>query len=133
HWRYRRDHRIGSFDGSEVGGQRRATPAHRLEIGHGGYRQSGLQPHQDLRAIILRPFDHPALVEGSRLGREHALAGRGELALIRLTPPTVVCKPVTPQNCAGNGIEPPVSEPSAAKVRRAPTAEPDPDDEPPVT
>jgi hypothetical protein len=41
-------------------------------------------------------------------------------------------KPVTPQKCAGNLIEPPVSEPSAAGTRRAATAVPDPDDEPPV-
>ena len=34
---------------------------------------------------------------------------------------------------AGIRIEPPVSEPRAAKVNRAATAAPDPEDEPPVT
>ena len=51
----------------------------------------------------------------------------------RLTRPQVTFRPVTPQKFAGMRIEPPVSEPSAANVRRAPTAEPEPDDEPPVT
>src|SRR5215467_6384269 len=46
--------------------------------------------------------------------------------------PQVTFSPVTPQKCAGMRIEPPVSEPSAAKVRHAATAEPEPDDEPPV-
>src|ERR1700675_1299635 len=55
------------------------------------------------------------------------------IAPARLTRPTVVFNPVTPQKCAGIRIEPPVSDPSAAKVSRAATAEPDPDDEPPVT
>src|SRR5947199_4932240 len=55
------------------------------------------------------------------------------MAPARLIRPTVVFNPVTPQKCAGNRIEPPVSEPNAAKVSRAATAEPDPDDEPPVT
>ena len=54
------------------------------------------------------------------------------IAPARLTRPTVVFNPVTPQKCAGMRIEPPVSEPSAAKVSRAATAEPEPDDEPPV-
>ena len=54
------------------------------------------------------------------------------IAPARLTRPTVVFNPVTPQKCAGIRIEPPVSEPNAAKVSRAATAEPDPDDEPPV-
>src|SRR6202000_229180 len=54
------------------------------------------------------------------------------IAPARLTRPTVVFKPVTPQKCAGIRIEPPVSEPSAANVNRAATAEPDPEDEPPV-
>src|SRR3954465_5301303 len=54
------------------------------------------------------------------------------IAPARLTRPTVVFNPVTPQKCAGIRIEPPVSEPSAAKVNRAATAEPEPDDEPPV-
>src|SRR5882724_1002283 len=55
------------------------------------------------------------------------------MAPARLTRPTVVFNPVTPQKCAGIRIDPPVSEPSAANVNRAATAEPDPDDEPPVT
>src|ERR1700722_14289298 len=55
------------------------------------------------------------------------------IAPARLTRPTVVFSPVTPQKCAGIRIDPPVSEPSAAKVSRAATAEPDPDDDPPVT
>ena len=54
------------------------------------------------------------------------------IAPARLMRPTVVFNPVTPQKCAGIRIEPPVSEPSAAKVSRAATAEPEPDDEPPV-
>src|SRR5215471_5359436 len=54
------------------------------------------------------------------------------IALARLTRPYVGLKPVTPQKCAGNRIEPPVSEPSAAQARRAATAAPDPEDEPPV-
>src|ERR1700694_28042 len=54
------------------------------------------------------------------------------IAPARLIRPTVVFNPVTPQKCAGIRIEPPVSEPKAAKVSRAATAEPDPDDEPPV-
>jgi len=54
------------------------------------------------------------------------------IAPARLMRPTVVLRPVTPQKCAGIRIEPPVSEPSAAKVNRAATAEPDPDDDPPV-
>ena len=54
------------------------------------------------------------------------------IAPARLTRPTVVFNPVTPQKCAGIRTEPPVSEPSAANVSRAATAEPEPDDEPPV-
>src|SRR5213076_3235194 len=54
------------------------------------------------------------------------------IAPARLTRPTVVFNPVTPQKCAGIRIEPPVSEPSASKVSRAATSEPEPDDEPPV-
>ena len=54
------------------------------------------------------------------------------IAPARLTRPTVVFKPVTPQKCAGIRTEPPVSEPNAANVSRAATAAPDPDDEPPV-
>src|SRR5207245_11095800 len=54
------------------------------------------------------------------------------IAPARLTRPTVVFSPVTPQKCAGIRIEPPVSDPNAANVKRAATAAPDPDDEPPV-
>src|SRR5690606_15747164 len=54
------------------------------------------------------------------------------MALARLTRPELVLRPVTPQKCAGVRIEPPVSEPSAAGVRRAATAAPEPEDEPPV-
>src|SRR5882762_9365686 len=54
------------------------------------------------------------------------------MQLARLTRPLVGLKPVTPQKCAGMRIEPPVSEPNAAGTSRAPTAEPEPDDEPPV-
>jgi len=54
------------------------------------------------------------------------------MAPARLIRPQVVFNPVTPQKCAGIRIEPPVSEPNAAKVSLAATAEPDPDDEPPV-
>ena len=54
------------------------------------------------------------------------------MAPARLTRPTVVFNPVTPQKCAGIRTEPPVSEPSAAEVSRAATAAPEPDDEPPV-
>ena len=55
------------------------------------------------------------------------------IAPARLIRPTVVFNPVTPQKCAGIRIDPPVSEPSAAKVKHAATAAPEPDDEPPVT
>src|SRR5712664_2705753 len=55
------------------------------------------------------------------------------IAPARLMRPTVVFNPVTPQKCAGIRIEPPVSDPNAANVKRAATAAPDPDDEPPVT
>src|ERR1700712_2745409 len=54
------------------------------------------------------------------------------IAPARLMRPTVVLRPVTPQKWAGMRIEPPVSEPNAAKVSRAATAAPDPDDDPPV-
>src|SRR6476659_9398898 len=54
------------------------------------------------------------------------------IALARLTRPLVGLKPLTPQKCAGMRIEPPVSEPSAAGTSRAATADPDPEDEPPV-
>jgi len=78
----RRDHGVDAGSGREIGRQRRTAPAHRFEIGHGRDRQPVLQPHQDLRAIILRPFDQPSLVEGGCLGRKHELAGRGKLALV---------------------------------------------------
>src|SRR3954454_8289607 len=54
------------------------------------------------------------------------------IAPARLISPTVVSSPVTPQKCAGIRIEPPVSDPSAAKVSLAATAAPDPEDDPPV-
>src|SRR5436189_852221 len=54
------------------------------------------------------------------------------IALARLTRPLVGFSPVTPQKCAGMRIDPPVSEPSAAGTRRAATAAPEPEDEPPV-
>src|SRR5437660_11026244 len=54
------------------------------------------------------------------------------MQLARLTRPLVGLKPVTPQKCAGMRIEPPVSEPSAAGMSRAGTAEPEPEDQPPV-
>src|SRR6266550_5801360 len=54
------------------------------------------------------------------------------IALARLRRPFVGFSPVTPQKCAGIRIEPPVSEPSAAGTSRAATADPEPDDEPPV-
>src|SRR3954465_15244011 len=54
------------------------------------------------------------------------------IALARLTRPLVGFSPVTPQKCAGMRIEPPVSEPSAAGTSRAATAEPEPEEEPPV-
>src|SRR6187200_1494137 len=54
------------------------------------------------------------------------------IALARLTRLLVGLNPLTPQKCAGMRIEPPVSEPSAAGTSRAATAEPEPDDEPPV-
>src|SRR6202000_1110343 len=54
------------------------------------------------------------------------------IAPARLTRATVVFRPATPQKCAGIRTEPPVSEPSAAEVSRAATADPEPDDEPPV-
>src|SRR3954454_105003 len=54
------------------------------------------------------------------------------MQLARLTRPFVGLKPLTPQKCAGMRIEPPVSEPSAAGTSRAATAEPEPEEEPPV-
>src|SRR5436190_18912636 len=54
------------------------------------------------------------------------------MQLARLTRLLVGLKPLTPQKCAGKRIDPPVSEPSAAGTSRAATAEPEPDDEPPV-
>ncbi len=55
------------------------------------------------------------------------------MAPARLTRPVVVLMPDTPQKWAGMRMEPPVSEPSAAKVNRAATAAPEPEEEPPVT
>ena len=51
----------------------------------------------------------------------------------RLTRVCVGFSPVTPHADAGQRMEPPVSDPRAAKVNRAATAAPDPLDEPPVT
>src|ERR1044071_2276857 len=55
------------------------------------------------------------------------------IALARLMRPLVGLKPLTPQKGAGGRIDPRVSEPSAAGTSRAATAEPEPEDEPPVT
>ena len=49
------------------------------------------------------------------------------------TRPCVGRIPARPQNAEGRRTEPPVSEPSAAKLARAATEAPEPDDEPPVT
>ena len=81
--RDRRDHRIDAGDRGEMRRQRRTAPAHRFEIGHRGDREPVLQPHQDLRAVILRPLDHPSLVEGGRFDGENQLAGGSELTLVR--------------------------------------------------
>src|SRR3954464_12924415 len=54
------------------------------------------------------------------------------IALARLTRPLVGFRPLTPQKWAGTGWDPRVSEPSAAGIRRAATAEPEPEDDPPV-
>ncbi len=54
------------------------------------------------------------------------------IAPARETRPQVGFRPVTPQIDAGSLIEPPVSEPSAAKVARDATAAPEPEEEPPV-
>lgn len=40
--------------------------------------------------------------------------------------------PETPQKCDGSRMEPPVSEPSAAKLARAASDVPEPAEEPPV-
>src|SRR5688572_18162077 len=48
----------------------------------------------------------------------------------RLTRPYVGHMPTTPLTAAGSRMEPPVSDPSAAYTARAPTATPDPLDEP---
>jgi hypothetical protein len=53
------------------------------------------------------------------------------MAPCRLTRPYVGRSPVTPQNAAGNWIEPQVSEPMANGTRPAPTAEPEPLELPP--
>ena len=50
----------------------------------------------------------------------------------RETLPQVVFSPVTPHAAAGMRTEPPVSEPSAPKTRRAATAAPQPLEEPPA-
>ena len=50
----------------------------------------------------------------------------------RETSPQVGFSPVTPQIAAGRRIDPPVSEPRAAKVARAATIAPEPEEEPPV-
>src|SRR6056297_1889473 len=47
--------------------------------------------------------------------------------------PAVGFNPTSPQAAAGNRIEPPVSDPSAAGTAPAATAAPEPDDDPPVT
>ena len=54
------------------------------------------------------------------------------IAPCRETRPQVVLSPVTPQAAAGRRTEPPVSEPSAPKARRAATAAPEPLEEPPA-
>ena len=81
--RHRRDHGIDAGHRRKMRRQRRAAPAHRFEIGDAGDRKPVLQPHQDLRAVILRTLDQPALVERGGFDGEHQLAGRGELALVR--------------------------------------------------
>jgi len=78
-----RQHDIDTCGRCKISRQRRAAPAHRLEIRHPRYRKAILQPHQHLRAVILRALDHPSLVEGGGFGSEHQLARRGELALVR--------------------------------------------------
>src|SRR3954451_4294609 len=55
------------------------------------------------------------------------------IAPARLMRPYVVFSPVAPQKCAGTRMDPPVPDPSAAKLSRAAPAAPEPDDEPPVT
>ena len=63
--------------------QRRPAPAHRLEIADARYRKPVLQPHQNLRPVVLRALDQPALVKGGGFDGENQLARRGELALVR--------------------------------------------------
>src|SRR2546426_12774365 len=50
----------------------------------------------------------------------------------RETLPQVVFSPVTPHAAAGTRTEPPASEPSAPKTRRAAAAAPEPLEEPPA-
>src|SRR3954468_8073330 len=92
------------------------------------------------RAVIGSRSSYPAIVE-KRSAQSSALRASGPMwagecesgiAPWRETRPQVVFKPVTPHADAGRRTEPPVSDPSAPKTKRAPTAPPEPLDEPPV-
>src|SRR3954466_5253055 len=105
-------------------GARLAWPAsHRGAPAVVGSRRSG-------PAIRLRISAQSSAVCAS--GPTVSSVNESGMQLARLTRPLVGLKPDTPPKCAGMRIEPPVSEPSAAGTSRAPTAEPEPDDEPPV-
>jgi len=62
--------------------QRRTSPAHRLEIGHGRDRETVLQPHQHLRAVIAAARSSNACVKRRLRSQAHELAGGGKLALV---------------------------------------------------
>src|SRR6187551_3379719 len=105
-----------------------------------GPRFIALASHFGASAVVGSSGSGPAMTL-STMAQSSAVCAKGPtvssvnesgIALARLTRPLVGLKPEVPQKCAGMRIEPPVSDPSAAGTRRAATAEPEPDDEPPV-
>src|SRR3954454_4974138 len=75
--RHGRDHGVDARDGGVMRSQRRTAPAHRFNIGDRRNRKPVLQPHQNLRAVILRPFDQPTLVKCGGFDGENKLTCRG--------------------------------------------------------
>src|SRR5437016_4737878 len=105
-----------------------------------GVRLASFASHFGAPAVVASSGSGPAMMLRIR-AQSSAVRASGPtvssvndsgMQLARLTRPLVGFKPVTPQKCAGMRIEPPVSEPSAAGMSRAATAEPEPEDEPPV-
>ena len=77
---------------------------------------------------MMRAQSRTVRVSGPTLSQEK-LSG---ITPLRLTRVCVGFSPTVPHAAAGRRIEPPVSDPSAAKVNRDATAAPDPLEEPPV-